>query len=102
MSAFWKHYEAAKPHIAEAVDDIRHKVVEEGWFGRQVTGNIAETAEEVLKEEARHSLYEQTWGKAPAHGEIYGQGPAPAGTQPGIEPPKEPDVSQNQAHGPEL
>lgn len=25
--------------FAEAVTDIRHKVVEEGWFRRQVTGN---------------------------------------------------------------
>jgi hypothetical protein len=27
--------------IANAADDIRHKVVEEPYFGRQVTGDIA-------------------------------------------------------------
>ena len=26
--------------FADAVDDIRHKVVEEPWYGREVTGNI--------------------------------------------------------------
>jgi hypothetical protein len=26
--------------FANAVDDIRHKVVEEPWYGREVTGNI--------------------------------------------------------------
>ena len=26
--------------IANAADDIRHKVVEEPWYGREVTGNI--------------------------------------------------------------
>jgi hypothetical protein len=26
--------------LAGAIDDIRHQVVEEGYFGRQTTGNI--------------------------------------------------------------
>ncbi len=26
--------------IANAADDIRHKVVEEPWYGREVTGSI--------------------------------------------------------------
>ncbi len=26
--------------VAAAIDDIRHKVVEEGWFGRETSGSI--------------------------------------------------------------
>ncbi|TXH01607.1 MAG: hypothetical protein E6P95_01515 [Candidatus Moraniibacteriota bacterium] len=32
--------------IANAADDIRHKVVEEPYFGRQVTGDIASPQQE--------------------------------------------------------
>lgn len=95
MSAFWKHYEAAKPHMAAAVDDVRHKLVEEGWFGRQVTGNIAgqeapagmaEPLEEKAAPQHRHhTLYTEIWGKEPKASDLYGTSPAvqPA---PGIGP----------------
>jgi len=92
MSKFWEHYEAAKPHIASAVDDVRHKVVEEGWFsrtqGRAVTGGIdvtpsatAETVDPAKDETAKathnHSaLYTEVWGKEPAAADIYGHTPA--------------------------
>lgn len=33
MSTFWQCY-------ANTSDDLRHKIIEEGWFGRQVTPNI--------------------------------------------------------------
>jgi hypothetical protein len=104
MSEFWKHYEAAKPHIAAGVDDIRHKLIEEGWFqkteGRQVTGNIAPSAggettnidnsTNILDQSTtthhhqHHDLYESVWGAEPAPGDLYGNGPAP-GTD--IKPP---------------
>lgn len=35
--SFWD--EMTKGFV-NAVDDIRHKVVEEPWYGREVTGNI--------------------------------------------------------------
>ena len=31
--------------LRQAFDDIRHKVVEEGWFGRQVTGDMPKPSE---------------------------------------------------------
>jgi hypothetical protein len=106
MSAFWKHYEAAKPHIADAVDDVRHKLVEEAWFGRQVTGDIAEPAVPEEKPEQDISsgpvhpmksdaIYEEVWGKAPTHADIYGHLPNPGGV-PAIEPP-----APAQENGPE-
>ena len=102
MSAFWDHYEAAKPHMANGVDDVRHKLIEEGWFGRQVTGNINEGRAGEAKqdplgwgqpkegafgwsvpgkdtpEEEGHkhaTLYEEVWGPAPKHSDIYGHFP---------------------------
>lgn len=41
MSEFWKHYERSKPKVAAAVDDVRHKLVKEAWYGRKTTGDIA-------------------------------------------------------------
>lgn len=91
MSAFWKHYEAAKPHVAAGVDDVRHKLVEEGWFGRQVTGNIAgpdappEPLEETPATQHRHyTLYAEIWGKEPKASDLYGT--APAAPAPGVTP----------------
>lgn len=101
MSAFWKHY-------ASVTDDVRHKLVEEGWYGRQVTGNtteqdmpgIAPAADPVggaqPPADTRSSLYEQTWGKAPTHADVYGAAPATAGTPTPTAP--EPD----KGHAPEL
>ena len=102
MSAFWKHFEAAR-------DDIRHKLVEEAWFGRQVTGDAATQTEAeatpaattAVKSESRHPLYEQTWGKAATHAEIYGQMPA-TGQGNETAATQEPTPQQNQGHGPEL
>lgn len=37
------HREIHPTTLASIIDDIRHKVVEEGWFGRQVTGDMATT-----------------------------------------------------------
>ena len=95
MSAFWNF-------VASVRDDVRHKVVEEGWYGRQVTGDTVSPAgqegkEEPPQEATRHPLYEQTWGKAPTHAEVYGQ--APSNTQT-VEP--EPSQRQTQDHAPEL
>jgi hypothetical protein len=106
MSKFWEHYEAAKPHIASAADDIRHKVVEEGWFGRQTTGNISPwSAPEPTKEEpvASHNhsaLYAEIWGPEPEQSDVYGNlnftidhSPV-AGDAPAIEPPKTPSQEE--------
>ena len=96
MSAFWNF-------VASVRDDVRHKVVEEGWYGRQVTGDTTVTPagqegqDKPPPEETRHTLYEQTWGKAPTHAEVYGQ--TPGNTQ-AAEP--DPTPSQTQDHAPEL
>jgi len=92
MSEFWKHYEAAKPPVASAVDDVRHKLVEEGWFGRQVTGDIApqpkpEAAEEPPRAHNHATLYAEVWGQEPAAKDIYGA--AATASAPAIEPPKQ-------------
>ena len=100
MSAFWKHFESAR-------DDVRHKLVEEAWFGRQVTGDTAGTAENQAagpgteapepSKETRHTLYEETWGKAPTHAEIYGQASVTTASTEPTSPTK-----PNAGHGPEL
>ncbi len=105
MSGFWGF-------LASVRDDVRHKVVEEPWFGKQVTDlptatntttpASAQPETKTPQEETRHSLYEQTWGKAATHAEVYGQGPSPASAQPEAETPKEPDARQSEGHGPEL
>lgn len=94
MSAFWKHY-------ARMNDDIRHELVEKGWFGRQVTGDAM--SEDVASQQhtpdqeapqKRHALYEQVWGKAAAHTDVYGHAAVPADT-PTVAPPEtgpEPEV----------
>jgi hypothetical protein len=102
MSRFWELYAEAKPHIASAADDIRHKVVEEAWFGRRVTGDIGENnapegqktastsahqefnidnsthATNSVTQHNHHSLYSSVWGKEPEGSQVYGQGPTPA------------------------
>lgn len=97
MSKFWEHYEAAKPGVASAVDDVRHKVVEEGWFGRTTTGDIAPDDKgdgaSHLTAGAPHNhsaLYEQVWGTAPKTSDLYGHSPAPS-KGPEIEAPKPPE-----------
>jgi hypothetical protein len=118
MATFWKHYEAAKPHIADAVDDVRHKLVEEGWFsktqGRTVTGDIAEPDKPAAtpaapEEKQRHPIYEGVWGKAPDHADIYGKMPDVSGAPaishspvPALPAPTPDAPSQEQGPAPEL
>jgi hypothetical protein len=105
MSKFWEHYEAAKPQIAGAVDDIRHKLIEEGWFGRKVTGDIAEQVtpetksetatlsplqSEVVSHGVSDALYEEMWGKEATHAQIYGQQTPGHGSAPALAAPEPP------------
>lgn len=90
MSKFWDHYEAAKPKIAAAVDDVRHKVIEEGWFGKQTTGPIAaepvhplgpampETDKDATGGTPHNhaTLYSEIWGKETTHADVYGKAPS--------------------------
>lgn len=90
MSRFWELYADAKPQVASAVDDIRHKLVEEAWFGRRVTGDIGENnAPEGQNIDStppttggaqhnHHTLYSSVWGKEPDVSQLYGEGPSPA------------------------
>jgi hypothetical protein len=39
--------------IGEAIADVRHKVMEEGWFGRQVTDNHSFAFSEISAPEIR-------------------------------------------------
>lgn len=79
MSAFWKHYEAAKPHVAGAVDDVRHKLVEEGWFKQTATEDISPASDrqkagpaEPVMHHHHHTLYAEIWGREPKAGDLYG------------------------------
>lgn len=39
--------------IGDAISDVRHKVVEEGWFGRQVTDANPSSLPEIIAPEIR-------------------------------------------------
>lgn len=48
--------------IARAFEDIRHKVVEEGWFGRQVTGSdLPQSSAEELGWEMPKPSFDELW-----------------------------------------
>jgi hypothetical protein len=72
--------------VASAIDDIRHKVVEEGWFGRETTGSIELVGNAVDEAAEREKGVASFYGLDQA-GE---QGPKDPG--PDIEPPKTPAV----------
>lgn len=74
--------------VAAAVDDIRHKVVEEGWFGRETTGSIE------LVNNAVDQAAEREKGVASFYGLDQAGGQEPA---PDIEPPKAPAVDVERA-----
>lgn len=92
MSKFWKVY-------ASINDDLRHSLVEEAWFGKQLTGNINETdmpgikdakRPEEPKEEPKHeaqinNFYGETKPLEPGVGNLYA---SPTGTAPEISEPK--------------
>lgn len=98
MSAFWKHY-------ASVSDDMRHKLVEEGWFGRQVTGPINEQDMSGIGPEApaqpTHGLYAEVWGREAKHGELYGSAPAIQGSV-AASPVESPAPEPDKGHAPEL
>lgn len=58
--------------LRQAFDDVRHKVVEDGWFGRQVTGEL-EAPQTTIWDGPPAKSFEEQWavrepGKAePAH-----------------------------------
>ncbi len=53
--------------LAAAVDDIRHKVVEEPMYGREVTGNI-----ELPQQQEQATAQE----REPSHNDLYVQPPS--------------------------
>jgi hypothetical protein len=58
--------------IANAADDIRHKVVEEPWYGREVTGNIELKEQEPAEQGGKWDALAQEQGT------IQPEPPAPA------------------------
>jgi hypothetical protein len=52
--------------FASVIDDIRHKVVEEGWYGRQVTGNIGDAR---VSHDATHERGSETVEVTSVYGE---------------------------------
>lgn len=65
--------------IGEAISDVRHKVVEEGWFGRQVTDAYPSAMPEITAPEIRppakpegsiweppRQSFEEAWATKPA------------------------------------
>lgn len=83
-----------KSKFASVVDDIRHKVVEEGWFGRQTTGNITDASTSNLTNdvenatesahavEAVSEFYDSTRTDQPTAQDLYGNLPGVADVQP--------------------
>jgi hypothetical protein len=100
VSAFWKHY-------ASVSDEVRHKLIEEGWFGRQVTGPINQQDMPGLAPQApaqpTHGLYAEVWGREPKPGELYGSAPAtPQAATPQAEPPAHQAAPEpDRGHAPE-
>lgn len=85
MSNFWKLY-------ASVSDDVRHKLVEEGWFGRPVTGNITEqdmpgiTPAEPSALTTPNSYYASPRVSEAKMADLYGSDPAPTSKDKGLEP----------------
>ena len=65
--------------IGDAIADVRHKVVEEGWFGRQVTDNLPSDLSGITQPEIRppskpegsvweppRQSFEDAWATTPA------------------------------------
>ena len=94
--------------FSSVIDDIRHKVIEEGWYGRQVTGNIGSasisydsTHEVSYSENASNTFYGGPvtgWtaepGAASAEAEAAPQ--APASIEPHDQKPQEPEPPEAQ------
>jgi hypothetical protein len=94
MAGLWSRFSTSAANgTASAADDIRHKVVEEGWFGKKTTGDIAKdpatetpnvnvTNTDNSTDNSIHSttnvthehsdLYESVWGAEPAAADLYG------------------------------
>ena len=77
--------------VAAAIDDIRHKVVEEGWFGRETTGSIEVVGNAV------DPAAEREKGVASFYGLDQQGAQGPEEPAPDIEPPKTPAVEAERA-----
>lgn len=69
--------------IGRVVEDIRHKVVEEGWFGRQVTGDAPPNAAERLGWDMPKQSFDELW--APAERDAAKEQDAPERDGPGMD-----------------
>lgn len=79
-SAFWKYY-------ASVTDDIRHKVIEEGWYQRHLTSRPAtEDIDPNALAGTGRNLFAELRGKEPQAADLYGQ-PAAQAEQPRLEAP---------------
>ncbi|WP_300530142.1 hypothetical protein [Maricaulis sp.] len=89
--SFWNWY-------ASVNDSVRHAVVEQGWYGRQVTPDIsaqdlAPSETEKEPEPERHfELYDQTWGPEPDQAELYGDASLSAPQNEVATPTAEPEI----------
>jgi hypothetical protein len=89
------HRDIRPTTFASIIDDIRHKVVEEGWYGRQVTENIGdardsydqthELSHEISDASSLHSGPVTGWGTEGPGGTPVELGPKPAEQKP-LEP----------------
>ena len=107
MSQFWKTY-------ASVADDVRHKLVEEAWFGKKVTADINETDMPALGEITPTDTPRIGAGEGPKNQTINPLYAGPAAIEPTIVGPaieaaeiEAPDMTpaqpeQDQGHTPEL
>lgn len=111
MSKFWAAY-------ASVNDDVRHKLVEEAWFGRRTTGDIDHKDMPALapvpeEREPVNNFYGDSARAETAAGDLYGgpvpTAPAPAsdvgsfyGNGPATVPDIPPQTPSGGREGPEL
>ncbi len=98
----WKTTQEA---VDRGMNDIRHSLVEEGWFGKQVTddhSSLPNQSSEALSLETTPSLnmgeseYDRVWGEEPSAESLYGEASIDglaASTEPEVDIPEpEPDM----------
>ncbi|MGJ8562006.1 MAG: hypothetical protein ACSHXY_00520 [Alphaproteobacteria bacterium] len=105
MPSFKSTHEAADT----AINDTRHKLIEEGWFGQQTTGDHssikpgayelpyatteAASIETTPSIEVGETEYDRVWGAEPSREALYGEASTSLSVAHDVEPPsQEPEI----------
>lgn len=85
-----KLWDAVAPSVADAVTDVRQKVIEEPWFGRAVTPELVKEIDQPSVDTSRISPEASPPGDGGVHGKAEPDSGAPgreAAPKPGAGPP---------------